>query len=156
VPIDEGGGSFRPVEPTSSYAAPFWVLDTPPLETFVGRWAVVTPPGGDPKDEETQNRRRGSVVDVWRSGHDVLVLEQGSTAGGVRPFELGAGPRVQVEGIGEGEFVLDLRTSEIRFVRRGGYFLRLRGTFGRARLEELVRQLRETPGGTGLVYTDGR
>ena len=156
VPIEEGGGSFRSVDPTSAYAAPFWVFDEPPLATYEGRWAVVTPPGTDPKAEETRERRLGSVVDVWREGADVVIVEQGSSAAGVRPFDLGSGPRVQVDGIGEGEFVLDLRTSEIRFLRRGGYFLRVRGTFDRARLEELARRLRETPGGTGLVYTDGR
>lgn len=156
IPVDEGGGSFRPVEPTSAYAAPFWVLDEPPLSTYEGRWAVVTPPGGDPKAEETRERRLGSVVDVWTDGPEVVVVEQGSSAGGVRPFELGDGPRAQVDGLGEGEFVLDLRTSELRFRRRGGYFIRVRGTLGRSELEDLARRLRETPGGSGLVYTDGR
>ena len=158
VPVDEGGGSFRPVVADSAYAAPFWVLDAPPLPSgsHLGRWAVVAPAGDDPKDEQTKERRLGYVADVWRSGIDVVVVEQGSTAGGVAAFELGDGPRVQVDGLGEGEVVLDLRTSELRFRRRGGYFLRVRGTVSAARLEEIARSLRETPGGSGLQYTDGK
>jgi hypothetical protein len=155
LPVEQGGGSFRALDPSSAYAAPFWVLDAAPLPTALGRWAVVTPAGGDPEDEETKDKRIGSVVDVWQSGLDVVILEQGSTSGGVRAFVLGDGPRVDVEGLGAGEFVADLRTSEVRFQRSGGYFLRVRGTVGRARLEELARQLRRTEGGSGLVYLDG-
>ena len=154
VPVDQGGGSFRPLAPGSAYEAPFWVADFAPLETHLGRWAVVTPAGSDPKDEETMERRLGFVADVWRSGIDVVIVEQGSTAGGVAPFQLGDGPKVTVDGIGDGEVLLDLRTSEIRFRRPGGYFLRVRGTVGAKRLEEIARGLRETPGGSGLEYTD--
>ena len=156
VPVEEGGGSFRPVATDSAYAAPFWVLDAPPLSDHLGRWAVVAPAGSDPGDEDTKNRRLGYVADVWRSGIDVVMVEQGSTAGGVAPFQLGDGPRVTVDGLGEGELALDLRTSELRFRRPGGYFLRVRGTVGARRLEEIARALRETPGGSGLQYTDGR
>jgi hypothetical protein len=154
LPVDQGGGSFRPVEPTSAYAAPFWVLDEAPLGTHRGRWAVVTPAANDPDDEEMKERRLGAVADVWDDGLDVVVVEQGSTAGGVRPFELGDGPRVVVEGLGEGEVVFDLRTSEVRFRRPSGYFLKVRGTVGRGRLEAIARSLRQTDGGTGLVYLD--
>ena len=156
LPVDEGGGSFRTVAPGSAYEAPFWVLDAPPLADHLGRWAVVAPAGSDPKDEETKERRLGFVADVWQSGIDFVVVEQGSTAGGVAPFQLGDEPKVTVEGLGEGEVVLDLRTSELRFRRPGGYFVRVRGTVGAARLEEIARGLRETPGGSGLQYTDGK
>lgn len=154
LPVDKGGGSFRPVEATSAYAAPFWVADETPLGWHVGRWAVVTPATNDPKDEETKERRIGAVADVWHDGLDVVIVEQGSTAGGVRPFELGDGQRITVEGLGEGEVLLDLRTSEVRFRRPSGYFLRVRGTVGAARLEAIARSLRQTEGGTGLVYLD--
>ncbi len=152
LPVDEGGGSFRPVDPTSSYAAPFWVLDVAPLEAYRGRWAVVSPAGSDPDSDETKDRRLGFVADVWQDGIDTVILEQGSTSGGVRPFELGAGRRLMVDGLGEGEVVFDLRTSEVRFVRPNGYFVRVRGTVSRARLEELARQLRRTEGGPELLY----
>lgn len=155
LPVDEGGGSFRALEPASAYAAPFWVLDEAPLEEHLGRWAVVAPSGSDPKDEEAKERRLGSVADVWRSGIDVVVVEQGSTAGGVEPFPPATGPNVSVDGLGDGEVVLDLRTSELRFRRPDGYFLRVFGTVGAARLEEIARSLRETPGGAGLEYIDG-
>ena len=156
LPVDEGGGSFRPVAPGSAYAAPFWVLEEPPLGDHRGRWAVVAPAGSDPKDEETEERRLGFVADVWATGVDVVVVEQGSTSGGVAPFQLGDGPKVSVDGLGEGEVVFDLRTSEIRFRRPAGYFVRVRGTVGAARLEEIARSLRQTPGGSGLEYTDGK
>lgn len=154
LPVDEGGGSFRAVEPASAYEAPFWVLDAAPLDEHLGRWAVVTPSGRDPKDEEAKEQRLGSVADVWRSGIEVVVVEQGSTAGGVDPFPLASGPKVSVEGLGDGEVILDLRTSELRFRRPGGYFLRVFGTVGATRLEEIARNLRETPGGSGLEYID--
>ncbi|HUP85468.1 MAG TPA: hypothetical protein VM143_07355 [Acidimicrobiales bacterium] len=154
LPVAKGGGSFRPVDPSTAYAAPFWVLEPGPLPTYRGRWAVVDPAGGDPDSEETKERRRGYVVDVWQDGINTLTLEQGSTSGGVPPFDLGDGPRVSVDGLGEGEVVLDLRGSEVRFVRDGGYFVRVRGTASRSRLEELVRQLRRTEGGSGIVYLD--
>ncbi|MDQ3108247.1 MAG: hypothetical protein M3Q68_10635 [Actinomycetota bacterium] len=152
LPVDEGGGSFRPVDPTSSYAAPFWVLDAAPLEAYLGRWAVVSPAGSDPDSDETKDRRLGFVADVWQDGIDTVIVEQGSTSGGVRPFELGAGQRFMVDGLGEGEVVLDLRTSEVRFVRPDGYFVRVRGTVNQAQLVELARQLRRTEGGPELVY----
>lgn len=154
LPVDQGGGSFRSVDAASAYAAPFWVVDEAPLGTYRGRWAVVAPAADDPNDEETQERRVGAVVDVWDDGLDVVIVEQGSTAGGVRPFELGDGPRVDVDGLGEGELLVDLRTSEVRFRRPGGYFLKVRGTVGAARLEAIARSLRQTEGGTGLVYLD--
>ena len=156
LPVDEGGGSFRPIAPDSAYEAPFWVPEVPPFAEHLGRWAVVAPAGSDPKDEETKERRLGFVADVWREGIDVVVVEQGSTAGGVAPFKLGDGPKITVDGLGEGEVVLDLRTSEVRFRRRGGYFVRVRGTVGASRLQEIARGLRETPGGSGLEYTDGQ
>ena len=154
LPVDQGGGSFRPVEPDSAYAAPFWVADAPPLGTYRGRWAIVEPAANDPNDEETKERRVGAVVDVWDDGLGVVIVEQGSTAGGVSPFELGGGPRIVVDGLGDGEILFDLRTSEVRFRRPGGYFLRVRGTIGAERLEVIARSLRRTEGGTGLVYLD--
>ena len=160
LPVDDGGGSFRAVDPASAYEAPFWVVPdevAASLGRHAGRWAVVAPAGSDPKDEESQQRRLGYVADVYVSGIDVVVVEQGSTAGGVKAFELGGGPRVTVEGgLGEGEVVLDLRTSEVRFARPRGYFLKVRGTVSGDRLTEIARSLRETPGGTGLVYLDDR
>jgi len=155
LPVDQGGGSMRPVDPASSYAGDFWVLDTPPLPTYEGRWAVVNPAGGDPATDEVKDRRLGYVADVWRGGIDVVVVEQGSTAGGVPPFELGAGPRVTVEGLGEGEFVPDLRTSEVRLLQSNGHFVRVRGTLARAGLEALARLLRRIEGGPELRYLDG-
>lgn len=154
VPVDEGGGSFRPVEPESAYAAPFWVVDQPPLVRHRGRWAVVVPAASDPDAEEAKERRIGAVADIWVEGVDVVVVEQGSTAGGVKPFDLGSGPRITVDGLGEGELVLDLRMSELRFRRSGGYFVRIGGTVGPERLEAIARGLVETPGGTGIVYLD--
>jgi hypothetical protein len=158
LPVNRGGGSFRAVDPASAYAAPFWVLDSPPLPGArqLGRWAVVAPAQNDPKDEETKQRRLGYVADVWVDGIDVIVGEQGSTAGGVKPFELGDGARVSSpdNGLGEGEAVLDLRMSEVRFLRKSGYFVRVRGTVGVNELTVIARSLRETPGGTGLAYLD--
>jgi hypothetical protein len=154
LPVDKGGGSFRAVEPASAYAAPFWVADAPPLGTYRGRWAIVEPAATDPNDEETKERRVGAVADVWSDGVGAVIVEQGSTAGGVSPFELGDGPRIVVDGLGEGEIVFDLRTSEVRFRRPGGYFLRVRGTVSAGQLEAIARSLRRTEGGTGLVYLD--
>lgn len=154
LPVEKGGGSFRRVDDASAYAAPFWVADAPPLGTYRGRWAVVEAAANDPNDEETQERRVGSVADVWSDGVDVVIVEQGSTAGGVSPFELGDGPRIVVDGLGEGEIVFDLRTSEVRFRRPGGYFLRVRGTAGAEQLGAVARSLRRTEGGTGLAYLD--
>lgn len=154
LPVEKGGGSFRPVDPTSAYAAPFWVTERPPVGAYRGRWAIVPPNADDPNDEESGDRRIGAVVDVWEDGVDVVIVEQGSTAGGVRPFQIGRGAPLSVEGLGDGEILLDLRTSEVRFRRPNGYFVRVRGTLGAAGLESVARSLRQTDGGTGLVYLD--
>jgi hypothetical protein len=82
----QGGGSVRPVDPSSRPPGDFWELTAPP-EGFErrGRYVVVPPQAGF--DDPAQ--RAGIIAftsDVWVRGIDVVVLEQGSTLGGTPPF----------------------------------------------------------------------
>lgn len=161
----QGGGSIRPVEPTSAPpGAMSWSgAVVPEGFTFRGRFAVVPPmreQGLDPSSEldpieQPSNKRIGALADVWERGIDVLVVEQGGAADGTRVFELAPGePTFDVPGLGTGQVALDGRLNEVRFPLPGGRYVRVLGTVPASVLRAVSESLRPAGEGTGLVYVD--
>lgn len=153
-PVDAGGGSVRPVDPSSRPPGTFYELEGPP-EGFEhrGRYAVVPPQEGF-DDPIRRDRIVTLVVDVFVRGPDALVVERGQTLGGVEPFEgdpSAAG--VEIEGLGRGEMVLQPWAARLRVRLEGGRFLTLKGTVAPAVLERAAERLEEVEGGS-LVYLD--
>lgn len=151
----EGGGSVREVTADSRPPeATFWELEeVPDGFEHMGRYSVVPPQTGfdDPL-------RRGAIVtsmsDVWVRGADAIVVEQGGTLEGKRPFEDDPNARrVDLGELGEGEVRYSLRASEVRVLTGGGRFLRVGGTLRPSQLLEIARSLEPTGGGT-LTFPD--
>lgn len=155
VPVQQGGGSLRPVEPGSRSLGEFWELDGPP-EGFerMGRYAVVPPRPGDPADPNTRRQLVAAVTDVWRGGDDVVIVDQGGTVGQVLPFlPHPHGRLVDLGALGEGEWFFVPTGAEVRVVRPPGRFVRVTGTLPPEDLIELARSLNAVDG-AGLVYLD--
>lgn len=162
----EGGGSVRPVDPTTSPAGGvFWDgLTVPQGFGLRGRYAVVPPQRSEVGEDAvlenpvttTSKNRIGAVADVWERGIDILILEQGGSADGSKVFELEAGrPVFEVAGLGTGQVIHDGRVSELRFPLESGRYLRLLGTLPIDQLKNAASSLRAVPEGSGLVYLDG-
>jgi hypothetical protein len=76
---------------------------------------------------------------VWIRGGDVLVLDQGTG----QPFQPGGRARpVDLGPLGQGEALLDLRSSEVRTTDEAGY-VRLFGTLLPDELAAIARTLRQ-------------
>lgn len=155
VPVQQGGGSLRPVDPRSRSLGEFWELREPP-EGFerMERYAVVPPRPGDPADPNTRRQLVAAVTDVWRVGDDVLIVDQGGTIGQVLPFPPHPhGRPVELGALGEGEWFFVPTGAEVRVVRPPGRFVRVTGTLPPEDLIELARSLNAVDG-AGLVYLD--
>ena len=78
----------RPVDPATTPIGEFWVLDQPPEGfTLVGRYAVVPPQPENFTDPLREGFRRAGVVDAFRSGPDLFVIERGATLRAQPPWE---------------------------------------------------------------------
>jgi hypothetical protein len=154
--IQQGGGSVRPVDPSSLPPGSWWVLPEPPAGfTAKGRYAVVPPNQAEGFSDPT---KRDSLIagfaDVYVRGPDVLVVDQGSTLGGGPPF--GAEDRtlpIDLGAPGQGEVVPTLGTVQARIAVGGGHFLRLVGTLPPRQLESIAAHLVQQPG-SALRYLD--
>lgn len=153
----EGGGSLRPVEP-SSYppGTSFLPTTVPDGFTLHGRYAVFPPQPNltsDEATEEDRDRLRTSIVDVWTRGPDLLLLDQGGTLGNVDVFRRAAqADRIVVGGdIGDAEAdaILGLRMNEVRILRGRGAWVRVRGTLPIADLVAVARDLQRVESETG-------
>lgn len=154
VPVDDGGGSVREIEPTSRSVGQFWeVPDPPPGFTHRGRYAVVPPQAARTDDSETRAQVVAGVVDVWVRGIDLLLVDQGGTLGRVPPF--GATPNSDLVDLGAlaetAEVFVTPTGSEIRVLIPPGRYVRLAGTFAADDLVAIARSLQEVEG-DGLVY----
>ncbi len=119
----------------------FWQLPgsaTEPVDGFElhGRFAVVPP--GQPGFSDITSR--GNVItfmsEVWvrEDTGDVIVIDQGGTQGS-KPFEPDPnGAKVEGGELGDGELLLSMRESEIRFLTGGVRFVRIRGNVAPSRL----------------------
>ena len=157
VAADQGGGSVRPVDPTSSSLGTFYELPAPPSGfTHVGRYAVVPPQSGSASDPTTRGTLIAGVADVWTNGAEALVLDQGGTLGQLPPFQAHPGAtKADLAPTFEqrGEWFRVPAGAEVRVVIPPGRFVRLFGTMQPDELVTLARSL--TPReGTGLRYLD--
>lgn len=149
VHIDSGGGGLR--ELTADSRAPeatSWELPAPPDGfSHVGRFAL-SPAGSEVKDVSILVPNTGSVVDVWASGADFLVIDNGGTRNRRDPFEgETAGRRIDLGALGSGRVVAGLRFIEVRAGLEDGRFVRVRGTLSAQRLVEIARSLEPHEGG---------
>jgi hypothetical protein len=152
--LDEkiGGGSVRQLTADSRTPGTFWVLHAVPNGfEHQGRYAVVPP-----QSELTDPRQRESIVatvdDVWTSGPDVLIVEQGGTLGGVAPFGPDANARtVDVGALGRGQLQYSPRSSVVRVTTSGGRFVVVKGTLAPTRLLAIARSLVSETGGALTV-----
>jgi hypothetical protein len=157
LPVDQGGGSSRPVDPDSGAEGSFWVLPEaarPRGFAHVGRFSVITP-----QTERFAEPGRSAVVagtvDVFVRGADYVTVHQGGTLGRVPAFATPPdAPAIDGGAVGAGALVLSATGSELRFPQTGGRFVHLAGTLPPDDLAMLARQLEETEG-SGLVYLDG-
>ena len=151
-----GGGSVREVDRSTEPEGRFFALDAAPAGyEHRGRYSVV-PPQGSLASPDTRNQAIASTDDVYVRGGDAIVVSRGGTLGQQEAFALRQGSARADLGpvLGEGELIISLSGNEVRVPLADGKFVRVYGT---ARVDELVaiaRSLRETPGGTGLVFLD--
>jgi hypothetical protein len=154
--IQQGGGSVRPVDPATLPSGSWWVLPEPPAGfTSRGRFAVVPPNQSEGFSDPT---KRDSLIagfaDVYVRGADVLVVDQGSTLGGLAPFtpEDKTVP-VDLGTPGQGEVVATLGTVQARIAVGGGHYLRLLGTLPPRQLEAVAARLVQQKG-SAFRYLD--
>lgn len=148
IPVDQGGGSIRRMAPDSAPPGPFFVPQQPPAGfQYVGRYSVVPPQAEAFTDPEQRDYIITSTADVWRRGIDLLVLDQGGTLGGVKPFEPAEqGTPVDLGPLGSGEALIGLGGNEVRVVRDPGDFVRVYGTLPTSELAAFAATLVETAG----------
>ncbi len=155
IPVDKGGGSFLEVDPESRPIGEFRELEDPPTAfSLVGRYAVI--PGQ--AEAFADPTRRGTIVastaDVFTSGPDLLVVDQGATLEGIAPFTADPDAElVEVDGVGPMEVLVTPQHLEVRADLGGGRFLRVFGTVDLDVLVDVAEDLRLTEG-DGLVYLD--
>lgn len=148
--IDAGGGNVAEVTPesrfpeTTSYELP----DPPEGLERLGRF-VHSPadPGPDPI-LGTPIPTIASVVDVWASGAEFLVVDNLTTLNRKDPFEGDTSGRlVTVEALGVGRLRTTLWYHEVRVTVERGQFLRVRGTLAATELLRIARSLEPVVGG---------
>ena len=157
VVASKGGGSVRRLAEGSTPPGPFFVADRVPEGfTSTGRYSVVPPQAENFGDDlSRQGFRRAGVADVYVRGADVLVIEQGATLQGAAPFEADPeNPTVDLGPFGTGEIRFSALGNVVRAARGGGRYVSALGTLPPAELADVLRSLREVPGGE-LVYAEG-
>lgn len=152
---DAGGGSARRVTDDSPFGARTWELrEPPPGFELLGRWAVVRPRleiAPDPLAEPSAGRIAG-IATVWVAGPDALVVEQGGTRDGARPFlPHPDGKPVDLGALDLGEVVTDGRGTEARVAYVDGTFVRVWSTLPRDEVVRLARSLEAGPGGAPVA-----
>lgn len=151
----QGGGSVLAADPSSEPPGRFFVLDAPPAGfTLRGRYSVIPPQPGL-TDEQERRKAVASTVDVYERGADVLVVDRGGTLN----FEPAFQPRPEGREVdlgpvlGVGELLLSWNGPEVRVGLADGKFVRVHGTVPVDVVVATARALRETTGGSGLVFT---
>ena len=147
-----GGGFIRPVDPASRPPGTFYELSAAPPSSYTlkGRYATAPPQPENYKtdDPTTRSSRVAGVVDVYTDGPDVIIVDRGSTLGGVPPFAPDpTSEKVDVGTLGTGEMIKSLLLSNVRIALPNGHYLRVVGTVAAPQLVDLLRQLQPQPGG---------
>jgi hypothetical protein len=156
LPLQQGGGSVKQLEPTSRPPGDvFYELSAPPDGYDLrGRYAIV-PPQPEAFNDPSRGSTLAGIVDVYAKGPDVLLVERGGTLGGSDPFALrSTSEKVDLAPLGQGEVLLGMTGSEVRALTGGGHYVRVAGTTRAADLVALTRRFTPQPGGE-LRFLDG-
>lgn len=157
VPVAQGGGSARRVDPNSRPPGAFRVLPddhVPDGFVFTDRWAVVSPRLDILRDPTRTGEpsSTSSLVDVYVRGPDVILIDRGATTGDGKLPEAMVTQPVDLGGLGIGEAITDFRMNEVR-ATAGRDFVRVQGTVPIPILVEVAQALTVVEGGE-LVYLD--
>jgi hypothetical protein len=160
TPFDQGGGSFNQLAPGSRPPGPSWAPSWLPAGfVAAGRYDVVP---SQPQAFDLSNQGSGpptpsglpgalvaEIDDVYVSGPDVIVVEQGGTLNGARFAAPTGGTDVQLGPLGEGQLSLSATASVVTAEpTRGFAFVRISGTVPPALLVRIARSMRQQPPGT--------
>jgi len=107
---------------------------------WLGRYEITTAALQQPGSVEAAPARM-SVVDVWTSGADFVVLEQAPGTLAPTPY----GMAIVVPGVGRAELVVDLRATELRLTTADGSTVRLYGTVSASELTAIAGALLAPP-----------
>jgi hypothetical protein len=154
--IQQGGGSVRPVDAATAPPGSWWVLTSPASGySLRGRFAVVPPNQSQGfSDPSARDALIAGFEDVYVRGRDVIVVDQGSTLGGLPPFEPSPGaPPFDFGAPGRGELVVTIGSSLARVSLGQGHYLRLVGSVSPSELQMVARSLGKVSG-TSLRYLD--
>jgi len=150
LPVDAGGGAVQLVTDDSRPPdADFWELrDAPAGFDHHGRYVVSPPSGGSLVSPEPGPSQAG-VTDVWVRPAGLLVVENGGTVSGEAAFgDHPVGRDVDLDDLGTGEVVVDLRSSQVHVNLGGGRYVRVYGTLPPGELVDIARRLERRDGGT--------
>jgi hypothetical protein len=146
-----GGGLLKKLSDDSRPPGMFWELPaTPEGWELYGRYAVLPPQAQSPTDPMAGDRQIASVADVYVKGADVVIVDRGGTlASTTQPLGKTPGStKVNAGELGDGELIVDFRSSEVRVQPKSGGFIRVLGTIAPERLLELARTMHQVEGGT--------
>lgn len=157
IPVNQGGGSARPVDPESRPPGPFRELPAeavPDGFELYGRWAVVAPKLDVMRDptKVAEPGSTASTVTVYVRGADVLVIDQGAITGSASLPQADATRPANLGPLGQGEAITDFRMNEVR-AQSGPDFVRIYGTVPIPILVEAAHALTIVPGDS-LRYLD--
>jgi hypothetical protein len=139
----DGGGVTKPADPNARPVGASYELATPP-DGFarVGRFVVVPPQPENFTNPQRAGYRRAATTDVYASGGDVVVFEQGGTLEGSDAFEgQAAGKPVDTDPLPAGQAYFSGSGAEVRIRLGGGRYLRVMGTLPLAALVDLAKSL---------------
>ena len=158
TPFNQGGGSFVQLTLASSPPGRSWFpAHVPAGFTHTGRYDVIPsqpqafsgdasqPPGvsGLPPGLVTE------LDDAFVNGPDLIVLQQGETAGGSRFQPPTGGQTVDLGALGRGQLLLSAGASAVTAEPGGGsQFVRITGTVPPSVLLDVARSLTVEPPGT--------
>ncbi len=151
LPLAQGGGSVRPLEPTSRPpGAAFYELTgaAPAGFTLSGRFTVIPPQPAAYSDPNLGLTKQAGVADVYTRGPDLLVIERGATLGGQPAFAPDANAStVDLGPLGHGEAILGMGVNTVRVILPDGHFLRVAGTMPLDVLADVARHMEPQPAG---------
>jgi hypothetical protein len=143
-----GGGVTKPADPAVRLPGTLYEPASLPAGfARVNRYNVIPPQPENFNDPQRSGYRRAAVTDVFVSGGDVIVIEQGGTLEGRDAFEgQAAGEAIDVAPLGPGEAYFSGTGAEVRVKLAGGRYLRLMGTVPLSALVEAAKSLTAVQG----------
>jgi hypothetical protein len=155
VPLRQGGGAVVTISDNSRPPGlPFWEpAQAPAGFSHLGRFAVVPPqpPTGTSAPPPPLST---AVDDVFGRGPDVIVVEQGQTAGARALAPPSGGQDVDLGPLGRGRLVLSATAPSVTAVLSNNSFVRVSGTVPPEDLMAVARSLRPQPPGTIVTVAD--